>query len=86
MVGEFIWVPVSQVTEPQGNIVRVHRDTWWLTNDAGLVAFYKPNPRSHDLFPQCNSNKDIAERIRENYGGDFTGVVCLPLSFSPYRD
>lgn len=80
-MGEFIWKPVDYVTEPQGNYVEVLRDRWWVTNDKGEVALFRFSPRESRLFPQCNGNKEIAEKVGASTKSGGTGVTFIPLAF-----
>jgi len=65
-----VWHEPSFVTDfpADGAVVRVLKNHWWLTNEAGQIAFFK------DFHPQCNPQKAIADMR----GGT---SVQLPVAF-----
>ena len=81
MRGEMEWWPAEKITtDPKGSYVQVLRNHWWITNDLGEVGMWRVGSR---VFPQCNSNRDITEMLRERLGA--ASVRFFPLAFSPIR-
>lgn len=75
----FHWHPQSYVTEPQGNLVQVIRNSWWYTNDNGEVAIYGKNS------PQCNTNPVLVDRLIASIPGA-VDKVFIPIAFVPYYE
>ena len=79
--GKMEWWPVEKITtDPVGTYVQVIRDSWWIVNDLGEFGMWRV---SGGVYPQCNSSRVIAEKLRECPGGE--DVRFLPLAFSPIR-
>lgn len=79
--GKMEWWPVEKITtDPVGPYVQVIRDSWWVVNDLGEFGMWR---EGRGVYPQCNSNRVIAERLCDRKEGE--DVRFLPLAFSPIR-
>ena len=72
-----VWKPLTFVTDPEGPYVQVIRNGWWMQNENSEVAFAEIGNR---LYPQCNTNKSIVNRMNSNVN---VNVVFVPLAFVP---
>ena len=72
-----VWKPLTFVTDPEGPYVQVILNGWWMQNENSEVAFAEIGNR---LYPQCNTNKSIVNRMNSNVN---VNVVFVPLAFVP---
>ena len=69
-------VPIHETTKVF-NGAQAFCDRWWIVRDGNILF--------HDGYaPQCNSNKEIAERIRDKLYPD-ADVQFLPVVYRPQR-
>ena len=81
---ELHFVPQDVITIPRNRHV-VLTEAWWATNENGDVALYYMRPGGVPS-PQCNTNRDIAERVGQRVLGErYRGVVHLPVAFVPHQ-
>lgn len=65
---------IDEITTPEDGDM-VFKDRWWQVTENNEVLFYKDFSA-----PQCNSYKEVAERIAAKFGRK---VVFIPLAFVP---
>jgi hypothetical protein len=76
---DFIRMPLAELTAPkEGRICMTGR--WWLVTKDDHVLFYKSY-----ASPQCNFNKEIAERIGSLPPYEGTRAVLVPAAFVPHK-
>ena len=77
--GRWILVPVSDITTPkQGRLVYGPR--WWAVTENDEVLFFDTY-----VSPQCNSNKQIVERLGKGFDAPITEPRFIEVSFIPHR-
>ena len=75
--GDWIKVPLDELTTPKGGLCQVYKDRWWSLEKAGNAVFYKS---MHS--PQCNQNKALVDRLMTVERGYEVGeVVFIPWAF-----
>jgi len=75
---QLTFVPVEEVSRPRDGVFRVVVDAWWIMS-GGQVMFF----RGHS--PQCNANREVAERIRKSLYPECE-IVQVPVAYVPWRD
>lgn len=76
---DFIRMPLTELVVPKGGRICL-TDLWWLVTKDNEVLFYK----SYSC-PQCNANKEIAERIASCKQYEGTRVFFVPAAFVPHK-
>lgn len=72
------------LTEPSTGLFEVRANEWWIVDkETGEQCFYVMRG---ELWPQCNSNKQIAEVFSRQGGyGRETELRQVPIVFVPRR-
>ncbi len=79
-IEDFEFVTVEEASRPLEGIVSVLLHRWWLTDDQGRIAFYRPQGKCVGGGPQCNPSVAIAEHLAEKYEWA-TGIEQIPIVF-----
>ena len=71
--------------ETPSNSQKVLTDKWWVHKDGHVLGFKLYGPRSKDdPSPQCNDNKDVAERLTQKLYPGYD-VIFVPVAYWPPR-
>lgn len=85
MAGQAIAVDLEWLTTPRDGPVITNR--WWVYREGAGVLFHRLG-RSH--FPQCNTDKAVAEHVRARLYPDdtlkFVEVTYLGREYAPRSD
>jgi hypothetical protein len=73
-----ILLNISDVDKPKDGVFMIHIDHWWIVKDNQIMLY-------RDYAPQCNTNKEIATKIRDKIYPDCE-VRQLPVIYLEYRD
>jgi hypothetical protein len=83
-VGPFRKVPVADMITPTTGTYTVLVDYWWMVTDDDCLLLYRPDNRRRNSAPQCNANRQIAEKVARSVGyPEPTEVRQLPVVFVP---
>lgn len=82
MTGIFFEIPIEELTAPKdGYDVLVNK--WWATKNGRPVGF-KQTLKAKDTYPQCNSNKELAERIAKRL--ELEPPIFVEMAYWPVSD
>lgn len=79
-IEDFAFVSVEDASRPVEGLVRVFLDRWWLVDEQGRIAFYRPRTASVGGFPQCNPDVAVAGRLM-NHKEWFVSVRHIPVVY-----
>jgi len=79
-VADFEFVTIEEAARPLEGVVSVLLHRWWLTDDQGRIAFYRPSAPCVGGGPQCNPSVAIANHLVEKYEWA-TGIEQIPIVF-----
>ena len=77
---DFAFVSVEEASRPVEGLVRVFLNRWWLVDEQGRIAFYRPRTASVGGFPQCNPDVTVAGRLMKHREW-FVGVRYIPVVY-----
>lgn len=52
---------------PREGFYNLMLDRWWMAHPEKGLVLYRPTKKCRSAYPQCNSQKEIAERFLEMY-------------------
>ena len=65
--------------KPRSGMFSIFIDAWWCVDADGNPLFY-----SKHNYPQCNSNRSIAERLAKGFAVKQLPVVYVPVNVHDY--
>ena len=76
MNGEFVFVDIK--TPFEGAVVKMNR--WWHMKD-GKGVFYRSNPKSQYLAPQCNQQETVVRALNKKDTWKEFDVELVPVAY-----
>lgn len=77
--GEWILVPISNLTTPKDGRI-CYCNHWWRVTEDNDVLFYR-----RYTSPQCNSNKAVMERVGKAFDAPITTLQYIEVAFLPHN-
>ena len=79
MQGKFEEVPLEELTTPKGGYVCVVNEYWLIGPKGGALKYTLHKV----VYPQCNANELIVQRLLKGKHGDAVGYQLIPVAYWP---